>query len=343
MTRRPGLAPRLLLGGLLSVAAIFVVASAASASQIAWSQFSADGSSARIVAASSNSDGFHRVTQYERHVVDLDPVISPDGSRVAFERDVGETARIGLIDINGTNEQLLDLDCVDPCAVDLMPSWLPGGSRIAFTPVIGPFDGPNESAAQAVLHTATLDGSDVRRLSPPGIDGRLEDYHARYSPDGSYLVFVRVRNADLHVAIFRMDADGTDVRRLTPWRLDADLADISPATNGPTADLIVFETYGMGAPEGKNSNLATIPATCLTVAKCRDRIRYVTHHRNGSRESFNPSWAPDGKRVAFVRFTNRGKKLPPFGDIWTIRPDGSGARQVSTSSAFEFRPDWGVG
>ena len=72
--------------------------------------------------------------------------------------------------------------------------------RINFTRVMGPFDLVNDSARSAVLWTATLDGTDLQRLSEPGIDGVYEDYFARYSPDGSYIVFTRVRNDALHVA-----------------------------------------------------------------------------------------------------------------------------------------------
>ena len=57
--------------------------------------------------------------------------------------------------------------------------------------MIGPFDLVNDSAHSAVLQTSTLDGSDPERLSEPGIDGVYEDYFARYSPDGSYIVFTR--------------------------------------------------------------------------------------------------------------------------------------------------------
>jgi hypothetical protein len=56
------------------------------------------------------------------------------------------------------------------------------GRRIVFTRVVGPFDQVKESARSAVLHTAKLNGSGVRRLSEPGIDGVFEDYQARFSP-----------------------------------------------------------------------------------------------------------------------------------------------------------------
>jgi Tol biopolymer transport system component len=329
---------------LAALAGLLTASSVASAkTRIAWSRADEAGTRNQIVSANPDGSDLRRVTRVGKDVFDIDPVISPDGTQIAFERDRPESEifEVGLVEADGDNERVLDLGCVDPCASDLMPGWLHDGSGLTYTPVIGPFDRPNDSAASAVLHTAALDGSGVQRFSEPGIDGVFEDYHARFSADGSYLVFVRIRNADLHVAIFRMDADGTDVRRLTPWNLDADLADISLATSGPTEDLVVFETYGMGAPKGKNSNLATVPATCPSPAECRERIRYVTHHGDGRIESFNPSWAPNGRRIAYVRFAEGDRKHPPVGDIWTIRPDGGDRRAVSTSPRFEFRPDWG--
>jgi Tol biopolymer transport system component len=331
-----------LLAAIVVVLAGALAPPAASAeSRIAWSSFGPT----KGHIASANPDGSQvvKVTHPTQDFFDIDAVFSPDGSRIAFERDhrAPEAYEVGVVDADGENEEILDLGCTDPCTADLMPGWLPDGNRITYTPVIGPFKGPGGAAASAVLYTADPDGSDIERLSEPGIDGVYEDYHARYSPDGSYLTFLRVRNEPFNFAIFRMDADGTDVRRLTPWRLDADLADLSLATSGPTEDRIVFETYGKGAPRGKTQNVATVPATCPTVAKCRERIHYVTNRRKGPVANFNPAWSPNGKRIAFTRFRTR-KQRPPVGDIYTIRPNGKRLRPVSTSRRFEFRPDWGV-
>jgi hypothetical protein len=178
-----------------------------------------------------------------------------------------------------------------------------------------------------------------RRLGPP--NGAYEDYHARFAPDGSYLTFVRVRNADIKNAVFRMDVDGTNVRQLTPWELDADLPDLSLATHGATKDLIVLETFGQGPPPGKAHDIATVPATCASLAACTSQINYVTTNGGGPQQRFNPPWSPDGRRIAYVEFVPSDESHPPTGDIWTIRPDGRSRRQVSTSHGIDFRPDWG--
>lgn len=336
------MARRLLLLGVLALAASAPPAASGS-STIAWSRFDQSGSRAQIVSARPNGSQLQKLTGLERRTTDIDPVISPDGTQVALERDLTETesSEVVLVDSSGQNERVVDLGCADPCAFDLMPSWLNSGDRVVFTRVVGPFDQPNDSARSGVLYTAMLDGSGVERFSEPGIDGTFEDYHARFSPDGSYLVFVRIRNADLATAVFRMDADGSDVRRLTPWGLGGDLPDLSLATQGPTKDLVVFETFGMGAPEGKSQDVVTVPATCDPVSECRRKLRYVTENGAGPVASFNPSWAPNGRRIAYARFKEGDRQTPPVGDIWTVRPNGSHRRPVSKSPRFEFRPDWG--
>jgi Tol biopolymer transport system component len=179
--------------------------------------------------------------------------------------------------------------------------------------------------------------------SPPGIDGVFEDIHAGFSPDGRYLVFVRGRNSDGHSAVFRMRPDGTQVRQLTPWELDADLPDVSPAEGGPTKDLVAFETFGHGATPPETQKIATVPATCTSLADCTRKIRYVTPDVTAPDQAFNPAWSPDGCRFAYVAFTDRGPDTAPLGVITTVRPNGRDARHVSDPAFFAFRPNWTAG
>ena len=315
----------------------FALADGPHGTQIAWTQVvDRRFSTARIVVGHPDGSGVHAVSFPGHGDFDNDAVVSPDGRWVLFERDNASGAQDIVAAADGSGEHVLDLGCVDPCALDSAPSWSPGGRRVVFTRIVGPFDQLNGSAASAVLWSARLDGSDLRRLSEPGIDGAYEDYRARFAP-GGYVIFLRTRNSDGHMAVFRMGPDGTQVRQLTPWELDADIEDVSPATFGPTKDLVVFETNGHG--HGVMQDIATVPATCAPLADCVSRVRLLTDNGTGPQASFNPSWSPDGQQVAFTAFDPG----PPFvGDIWRMRADGTDAMRVSPSPHFDFRPDWGV-
>ena len=314
----------------------------AQAGRIVWTQVLDDKfSTARLVSAHPDGSGLRVLTHPRPKQFDIDAAVSPDGSLVLFERDLPSGRSVlEMVGSNGRGAHVIPVSCTNPCAGVQAPSWTPSGRHIVFSRVIGPFDRVNTSARSAVLYIARPDGSGMRRLSQRGIDGVYEDYNARFDAGGKYLIFIRVRNRDIKSAVFRMRPDGSDVQRLTPWRLDADIADLSPAIHGPTKDLVAFETFGHGPPKGSQQDIATVPATCHPLAACIREIRYVTHNGSGPRTSFNPSWSPGGKRIAFTDALFPAGK-PAIGDIWTVRPDGRGRQQVSHSTRFEFRPDWG--
>jgi Tol biopolymer transport system component len=52
--------------------------------------------------------------------------------------------------------------------------------------------------------------------------------------------------------------------------------------------------------------------------------------------SWAPVWAPDGKHLAFVHGNRR--QVPHM----TMKPDGTGLRQVTRGPKPDFRPDWGA-
>jgi len=342
--RRPRLVASAATVALAPLAALVTPAVAPAATtparaQLAWSRFvDQDFSAAGIVLRSAGTTRW--LTRPRAGVQDIDPAISPNGRWVAFERDYPDgRAAIGLVRRNGTGLRILHRACVDPCAAAIAPTWMPDGRRLVFSRVLG-LDPGADNAESAVLWRSGRDGRHLHRLSQRGIDGRLEDYRASFAPAG-YVVFVRIRNTDGHLAVFRMSRSGGHVRRLTPWSLDADLPWVSPATGGRAEDLVVFETYGHGAPDGTSQAIATVPAGCRPVSGCRDRIRMLTSPSALPVQHFNPTFSPDGRRIAYVRFRGHPDG-PPEGDIWTMRWNGTDKRAASHSGLFEFRPSWGV-
>jgi Tol biopolymer transport system component len=269
---------------------------------------------------------------------DLNAQVSPDGNWVAYEHDNPDTANIHLVHPDGTNDHVVDVGCVNECIVAAEPTWL-SNDRIAFSLVKGPFDPVTGNAASAVLWSSRLDGSDVRRLSPAGIDGAYEDNYLHISTDRSYLTFQRIRNADHHSALFRMTTSGRAVQQLTPWEISADVNDLSTARRGPTKDLLVFESYGRGTSESTFADIATVPATCTSLADCTSKIHWLTDNQATGRRNANPQWSPDGANLVF---TDRPNFTDQNVEIFTMRYLGTERRKISTSTAFDYRPTWGT-
>ncbi len=147
---------------------------------IVWTNRTDDGSEHLLVA---RADGSHQrsLTAAVPDGSDIDAQISPDGSWVAYEHATPDTSTIHLVRPDATHDHGVDLGCVDPCIGVGSPTWL-SNSRIAFSLVKGPIDPQTGNAASVVLWSARLDGSDVRRLSQPGIEGIFEDTYLRVSP-----------------------------------------------------------------------------------------------------------------------------------------------------------------
>ncbi len=313
-----------------------------SGGRIVWSQFTdLDFSGSRIVSSDPNGRHVRTLTHPGKGVHDFDPQVSPNGRLVAFERDIpdptyGDVGTVAIVRANGGGEHVLDLGCVDPCFSTNQPTWTPDGRHLIFERVIGPIDSQG-NAVSAALWMSDLEGEHLRRITPSWVDGRFEDTWAQFAP-GGYLVLARLRLATDTVAVFRMNLDGTGACRLTPWRLNADLPDVSPATGGPTKDLIVFETYGHGGPPpGKASAVATASAQCGG----DHHPRYLTSPKALPVSNFNPAWSPDGRQVAYVRFKYLDSDPIVHGDIWRMRWNGEDKRPVSELDLFEFRPNWG--
>jgi Tol biopolymer transport system component len=333
---------------ILAITAVVATAPAASAGTrdraastdgvIVWTNRADDGSEHLMIARADGSHG-RALTASIPDEFDIDAQISPDGKWIAYEHDTAESAAIHLVRPNGSNDHVVDVGCVDPCVAAASPTWL-SDHRLAFSLIAGPFDDTTGNAASAVLWSARIDGTGVRRLSEAGIDGIYEDGYLRVSRDGRYLTFMRRSNADGTSALFRVAPDGSDKRQLTPWGIRAEVNDLSTAERGPTKDLIVFESYGRGDPDATFVDIATVPATCRSLDACTARIHWLTDNAATGRRNANPQWSPDGSSLVF---TDRSSIDEPNADIWAMRYGGTERRQISTSPNFDYRPAWGNG
>lgn len=178
----------------------------------------------------------------------LSPVISPDGTKIAFSNKIEGNTEICLINADGSNLKNL----TNNAAIDASPSFSPDGSEIffhsnrdggfvrshlfrmnsdganqtritnkdgyEFSPVLAPdgknliFAGDREDGKSRALDIFLLNlenPSDEKNLAVR----RFHDTLPAFSPDGKRIVFVS--QADGNAEIYLMNSDGSGLLRLT--------------------------------------------------------------------------------------------------------------------------------
>jgi Tol biopolymer transport system component len=269
----------------------------------------------------TNVDGSGRALTSE-NANDIDPVFSPDGTRIAFARSVGGPQ--GQYDIyamnsDGSNLAQLTSEPKD----DRYPAWSPDGSKIAFRgyPAVGGGAiftmNPDGSAAGAIKNTG---GGDQPTWSP---DSTRVAYSGTY-PNGTDPVTGAPIIAD---DIFVQQVNATNATFPVNVTNDAAMSDRYPSWQ-PTAgsSQILYRRVQANGRELWRVDAGTGATVNLTVDATQSKGRAA-------------SWSPDGTSAAFVSYVDGEGDL----EIWTGVVDLAsskivGARQITNNAYTDDEP-----
>lgn len=268
--------------------------------------------------------------------VDRNPDISPDGRRIAFERegvscDPACISRdIFVVDVDGSRLHKLTrnqrgTDCDTGAFCDHTPAWSPDGRWIAFGRETGPV--ADDFVTNLGLFVMRDDGSHVRRLTQTATPALGEDTEPQWSPNGRHIVFqrVNVRTAQPAdgVALWVLDLRTGNQRRITPFALRAgDTPDWSPG-----GSKILFHD---------NLDVPDAPANLWTVRPDGTGLNQLTF-LTGNRQYLGSSWSPDGRKIVAARRPETAGNA----DVFVLRADGTRPRNITGSTLYDSYPDWG--
>jgi len=143
------------------------------------------------------SDGSVTRLTYREQNPDIEPTLSPDGTKIAFQSRVEGNWEVFVMDVDGRNVKRLTFNPAN----DRFPAWSPDGNKIAFATSR---DGNDE------IYVMDVDGKNKKNLTNnPG-----NDADPTWSPDSAMVAFQSDRTGSIE--IWRMSsADGTDQKQLT--------------------------------------------------------------------------------------------------------------------------------
>jgi TolB protein len=261
-------------------------------------------------------------------VQDFYPSLSPDGRTLVFHSNRSGRQAIWAAGADGGHPRLVydgGNEGDDPGT----PVWSPDGARIAFGMRPRGATDPNESE----VYTMRPDGTGLRRLTrTPG-----DDSHPHWSSDGRRIFFNSARaTPDLAadwsrqwIDIYSMAADGSDVRRHTDCREVCTYPVPSPDGRF-VAHRRVVPTLGLTSaldPAMRNSEIFVTPLDGLPPVNVSNSPAYDGW----------PMWTPNGR---WVVFSSNRDLVANTGQIYAVRPDGSGLQALTQSTLSLTQPSF---
>lgn len=339
-----------MLGSLLLAAALVCASAPSSSAQTGGGRIAFEAGGAIYVMEPGGTPT--RIVAPKAGVVNMQPALSPDASRVAFSSNVEGKFSIYVVGVDGEGLRRI----TDGPGEDSEPAWSPDGTRIA---LVRGFD-PTGSGVVVlacelpgeILVVSVDEGFNVQLPTEVNLTQGLGGTDPAWSPDGTRIAFASNREEPYNYDIYTMSSgDGSDVQRLT-W----DGSQEADPAWSPDGSWIAY-TAGLRVNWGSQcGNMPIVgDGECNDTEGCDDDEQsdsftavggpYIYRMAvDGSQQknltvvgdAFEPDWSPDGSQVVFV-----GKRKGEEVELYMIACDGTGLWvQLTSNTAQESSPSW---
>ena len=256
-----------------------------------------------------NADGTGQTRLTTNRAIDIQPALSPDGTKILFVSNRDKRFNIFVMNADGTRQHQITYNS----ASDRRPAWSPDGTKIVFE---SNRDGNDE------IYIMNADGTGQTRIT----NNPARDFSPAWSPDGKKIAFSSDRSK-FYYQVYVMNADGTGVTQLTYNPTDPPypvLPDLLPDMDNWNPDW---------SPDGKivfTSSHASASDIWIMNADGSEKTEIPhTHHGLGA------DWSTDGSKIAFHSDWDG-----VYDQIYVINPDGTDRTAITSTSADNENPSW---
>ena len=292
-------------------------------------------------------------------------VVQPTGGMFAFIQASGYAGQLWVANLDGTGARQLAPDLAGSKGT---PSWSPDGTRLVFT--LTPLDGmgyPNADNEGSRLYMTDASGSVPQLVDTGCVAPCSGDNDAAFSRDGARLVFVRTLvhpqsgspdpvtgkgpGSIVESVLATIDLSTGRVAELasTTIRFGGSRLENHNPRWSPDGTQIVFTQdvpYDINGPKINGFMAPSPPPALYVVDVDGQNLRQISS--SGSLGD----WSPDGAQIVFQSElhsvpvlragSGNGYLMSQYFDIYTIRPDGTDLRRL-TSDQVSSQPSWTAG
>ena len=266
------------------------------------------------LVAASNPGGFESLAQitFAAEGSDFDPEVSQDGRRLVFaSTQHAPTADVYIKNVGSSTVTQLTSDIAN----DLMPSISPDGQRIAFT--------SDRNGTWDIFITSIEGGHPVQIT-----EDSTHELHPSWSPDGRKIVFSRLGQTSGRWELWVLDATQPSRRNFIGYGL-------FPVWS-PAGDKIAFQRS-----RARGDRLFSVWTVDYIDG---EGVRPTEIYSSAEFAAVNPSWSPDGGRLAFSLIASGGAeqgKRPAVADLYICRVDGADRATLTNGQHSNLSPTWG--